>query len=307
MSEPPATGPLRVAFLGQSTYFRATSALEDTDEVTTAFVEFREYADPAGVRPSLEAFAPDVVVAYRPEILPPGLLAERDFVVVGFLTEPIPRVPGGRAHPDLAKRARDLRKLDPANVDRIVSFDPLIVPVAEEVFPVWRSLPLPVADRMYHPLRPPPDEPRLIFVGRSTAHRERFLGPVKREFDLMHAAFGAGVEELTDLLGAHNTSINLHNEPYPSFENRVSIALASSHVVITEPLSPLNGLEPGVDHLQIQTPDELMDRLHELAADPARFQPLRARGREKAELFRASTVYARLARDALADVAAAAA
>ena len=53
--------------------------------------------------------------------------------VLGFLTEPVPRSLDDKPHPDLAKRARDLEKLDPGNVDRLVSFDPMIVPVAEQL------------------------------------------------------------------------------------------------------------------------------------------------------------------------------
>ena len=49
-----------------------------------------------------------------------------------------------------------------------------------------RSLPLPVADRYYKPVRPVrPGRPRALFVGRSTAHREKFLTRVKHEHDVL--------------------------------------------------------------------------------------------------------------------------
>ncbi len=50
----------------------------------------------------------------------------------------------------------------------------------------------------------------------------------------------------------HDVGINLHNEPYPSFENRVCLHLAAGHLVLTEPLSPAHGLEPGIDFLEIR-------------------------------------------------------
>ena len=37
---------------------------------------------------------------------------------------------------------------------------------------------------------------------------------------------------------ANGIAVNLHNNPYPSFENRVCIALAAGHLVISESLSP---------------------------------------------------------------------
>ena len=64
----------------------------------------------------------------------------------------------------------------------------------------------------------------MLFVGRSTVHRERYLIDVKHRFDCLHVAFGIQVEELEELLDAHQITFNIHNEPYPSFENRVLFA-----------------------------------------------------------------------------------
>ena len=60
--------------------------------------------------------------------------------------------------------------------------------------------------------------------------------------------------------------LNLHNNPYPTFENRVCIALAAGHLVISEPLSPTHGLQPGVDYLQVESPLALVELAAELAA-----------------------------------------
>jgi hypothetical protein len=294
--------PLRVAFVGQSTFFRACVPEERSPALETTFVEFREGRDPLPMVGAVERFAPDAIVVFRPETLAPGVLANRPAPAVGFLTEPVPRTHGRRPHPDLAKRGRDLRRLDPANIDRLVSFDPLIAPVAERVFPLWRSLPIPVADRLYRDPAPLRDPLRLVFVGRSTPHREQFLGPVKASYDLLHVAFGAGVDELEALLAEHDVTLNLHNEPYPSFENRVCLHLAAGHLVISEPLSPRHGLEPGRHYVEVETPDDVLRTLREVEADPGRADAIRAAGRAKAEDFRASTNFAALARDMLAEL-----
>ena len=57
----------------------------------------------------------------------------------------------------------------------------------------------------------------------------------------------------------HATTItfNVHNEPYPTFENRVLLHLAAGHLVITEPLSPTHGLERGLDYVEVSYPEEL--------------------------------------------------
>lgn len=290
--------PPRVAYVGQSTFFEACVPAREHE----TFVEFRENVEPLPMRDALDRFEPDAVVVFRPETLPPGILADLDAAIVGFLTEPVPRSLDGTPHPDLAKRARDLRRLDPRNVDRIVSFDPNIVPVADQVMPVWRSLPIPVADRLYRDPRPLSSPPRLVFIGRSTPHRETYLRPVKARYDLLHVAFGAGVADLGRFLAEHELTLNLHNEPYPSFENRVCLHLAAGHLVISEPLSPQHGLEPGRDYVVVESPAELMRALARIEADPVWAERVRACGRAKAEAYRASTTFDRLVGDLLADL-----
>jgi hypothetical protein len=297
-----APGRRRVAFVGQSTFFRACVPPEQGERLETTFIEFRESHDPAPMRAALASYEPDAVVVFRPETLPPGALADIEAPVLGFLTEPVPRTLTGTPHRDLAKRGRDLERLDTRNIDRLVSFDPLIAPVAERIFPVWRSLPIPVADRLFMdpgPLRGP--ELRLVFVGRSTPHRETFLGAVKEFYDVLHVAFGAGVNELEGLLRHHDVTINLHNEPYPSFENRVCLHLAAGHLVISEALSPRHGLEPGRDYVEVDSPQALLRALWEVQRHPERSAEIRRSGRLRAEAFRASTVFGQLVDELLAD------
>jgi hypothetical protein len=295
---------MRLAFVGQSTFFRACALDEHSDRIDTAFVEFRQGRDPARLRAALDDFGPDAVVVFRPEIVPKGVLADLPARILGFLTEPIVRDDGQGAHWDLEKRRRDLRMLDRANVDRLVAFDPLIVPTAQEFMEVWRALPIPVADRLYRKVTTPDGTPRMLFVGRSTLHREQFLLHVKHRFDCLHVAFGAGLEELDRLVDRHQITFNVHNEPYPSFENRVLLHLAAGHLVITEPLSPTHGLEPGRDYVEVTTPEELTDVAARARADLGAFAAIRRSGREQAEQHRASRVWPQLVDDMLADVAA---
>lgn len=298
--------PLRLAFVGQQTYFRACAIEQDTPAVAVTFVDHRAGRDAAPMRAALDAFAPDAVILFRPETVPPGVLADLPAPVLGFLTEPISRAAadGSALHWDLEQRRRALAALDPANVDRLVSFDPLIVPTADEVMEVWRSLPIPVSDRLYRPVRRVDGTPRMIFVGRSTVHRERFLADVKHRYDCLHIAFGVQADDLEHLLEAYDITFNIHNEPYPSFENRVLLHLAAGHLVISEPLSPTHGLEPGVDYVEVETPAALLAAATAAREDPDAFHLMRVRGRQKAELVRASRVWPALVRDMVADIAA---
>jgi hypothetical protein len=300
----PDGAPPRLAFVGQQTFFRACAMDEDSARITTTFIEFREGRDPALMRAQLDAFAPHAVVVFRPETLPRGILADVPAPVVGFLTEPISRSTddGQALHWDLEKRRRDVARLDPANVDRLVSFDPLIVPTVDPVMEVWRSLPIPVSDHLYRPVTRHAGPPRMLFVGRSTVHRERWLRDVKHRFDALHVAFGIQAAELERLLERHEITFNVHNEPYPSFENRVLLHLAAGHLVISEPLSPTHGLEPGFDYLEVETPAALTAAAAAAHEDPESVRLIRLRGRQKAEQVRASRVYPALIRDLFADL-----
>src|SRR4051812_15141583 len=150
---PPPGAALRIAFVGQSTYFRATSLDEQSERVRTAYIEFREGRDPDDLMAALRDHDPHVVIVFRPELIPAGLFHGQRFAALGFLTEPLPRLAGVR-HPDLDRRLYELRAIDQSNFDRVVSFDPLFIETAEEIMPVWRSLPPPPA-RPRYPRTPP--------------------------------------------------------------------------------------------------------------------------------------------------------
>ena len=88
--------------------------------------------------------------------------------------------------------------VDPGNFDRVISFDPLIAQTAGRVLEVWRALPLPVDDILFMDVHEREQPPRLLFLGRSTEHRELMLEPVKRRYPLM--AVSNGKEEVVERL-----------------------------------------------------------------------------------------------------------
>jgi hypothetical protein len=301
---PPAGDPLRVAFVGQRTFFEACALGNVLPKVRTTFLEFRKGGDAEALVAGLERFRPHAVVVFRPEIIPAGAFSGLRAATLGFLTEPIPRG-AGAGHPDQQRRLWELNQVDRGNFDRVVSFDPLIAETAEQALPVWRSLPLPVADRFYAPVARRLHGPaRVLFVGRSTPHRERLLEPAKHLYDVVHMAFGVDAEALEALMREHDVGINLHNEPYLSFENRVSLHLAAGHLVLSEPLSPLHGLEPGIDFVEVDTPGWIARTIEVLRRYPGSYHAVRVRGRHKAESFRASRVYPRLVADLFDDLSA---
>jgi len=158
MPAPRFGDPVRVAFVGQETYFAQCALHADVAAGTALrprFFDFRAGvgADVTALRDALEGWGAHVVVVFRPEIIPPGALHGLRAATLGFVTEPLKRA-GGTEHPDLDWRESELALTDPANFDRIVAFDPHVAATADRHAPVWRSLPLPVDDRIYRPVVP---------------------------------------------------------------------------------------------------------------------------------------------------------
>jgi hypothetical protein len=303
MRQPRFGDPIRVAFVGQETYFSQCALSAPAAGLRPRFFDFRAGVgdDADALREALEAWGAHVVVVFRPEIVPPGAFHGLRAATLGFVTEPLKRV-GGEAHPDLDWRESELALTDASNFDRIVAFDPHVAGTADRHAPIWRSLPLPVDDRLYAPVVASAPKPRILFVGYSTDHRERFLINAKHEYDVLHYAHGLHGAELRDVFARTDVALNLHGEPYPSFENRVLLHLAAGHLVISEPLDPTHGLEAGIDFLEIRRPDELMTLLYQLSRRPETFERVRHRGRAKAEDYRAGRVWPRVIGDLLADL-----
>ena len=301
---------MKACFVGQREYFEQCALLEPASGVEPFFVDHRGGADPLPVRVALDEIRPDVVLVFRPETLPAGFLRGVDALTLGFNTEPIPRDASGEVHPEQAFRLSELAQTDASQFDRIITFDPMGAATAESAgIPVWRSVPLPVADHLFaDALRPPARPPRIAFVGYSTEHREQWLTPVKHEFDVLHVVTGlriaAGLDGSTtrELWGSIDVGINLHVGPFPSFENRVCLHLAAGHLVVSEPLDPSHGLEPGIDYIQVRTPAVLKHVVGAIRTNPDAFRAIRIRGHAKAAAFRASRVFPRLFQDLVADV-----
>ena len=304
MAASTASGPLRVAFVGQSVYFRQCALEAPADGVEPCFLDFRAGAPAEPLMAELAERDPDVVLVFRPEIIPAGLFQQMRALTIGYLTEPLPREGRAKAHADLRQRMWWLERVDPANFDRIVSFDPLIAETASSVLPVWRSLPIPVADSIYREVRVRAQPPRMLFVGRPTEHRERLLAPLKRSHRIVHIGHGLYGERLLRFFECSDVQLNLHNNPYPTFENRMLLALAAGHLVISEPLSPDHGLRREEHYIEAGAPERFLELAGTLATDASAFAEVQAAGRAKAEDFRASSVYPQLIRDAFADVAA---
>ncbi len=272
MRSPRFGEPARVAFVGQESSDGASALHAPAGGLLPRFFDFRPAAghDAGDLAAALERWAPHAVVALRPGDLPAGTLAG-----VGAASLAVGDGPGSGCDRGLSAAGG-----------------------------AWRTAPAPVDDRLFMPVRSAARPPRALFVGESTAHRERFLIGAKHSYDVLHYAHGLHGGELASVLAAVDVGVNVRDELRGGFEHRALVHLAAGHLLISEPLTPAFGLEAGTDFVEVTRPDELMSALYQLERRPDTYDRVRILGRRKAEIHRASRVWPRLVADLLADVAA---
>jgi hypothetical protein len=164
--------------------------------------------------------------------------------------------------------------------------------------------PRPVADHLYAPVRSTGRPPRALVLAEETSHREEILIRAKHERDVLHYAHGLWGDALRDVLERVDVGINVHRDRDPAFESNVLLHIAAGNLLLSEPLSPPHGLEPGIDFVPFEDREELLGILFQLSQRPQMYERVRLRGRAKADDYRASRVWPRLVADLIHDIAA---
>jgi hypothetical protein len=288
---------VRVAFLGQRTLFAAHALQTAAGGLEPAFFDPRA----EDVAEALRAHRPDVVVAFRPDAVPPGALEGLgDAKVLGVVTEPLPG--GGRAHhPNLDYNLAELARADAARFDRVIVTDPRSADAAAAILPVWRAMPLPVDDALFRAPRPTRRPPRIIFLGYSTMHREETLIGLKHEFDLPHYAYGLQGDDLREVLHEADAAIVVNGEAgLELFEDTILLHLAAGHLVLAERIPAHYGLNPGRDYVAVAGRDDLRLRVAQLHAAADVHDRVRIQGHHASRPFAASRVWPRVVADLLA-------
>jgi hypothetical protein len=276
------SGALRVTFVGRASEVGHAVPAAPVDGLKPSFVEHRASGSPARLLAHVAEHAPDVVVVFGVDSIPAGVVRAIDVPVLAWAAAP-DCPPGLERHPELPTAAGHLAERA-GRSDYVTVID----------------RPLPVADEHFGAPRRPAGPPRAIVVGHSSPRNERLLIDSKHRHELLHIASGLRGEALAALLAGAVAAVNVRDDDAPGFGPRVALYLAAGLLLVTEPLRPLHGLQPGNDHVEIRGSDELVELLGRVRADPDDFTAIREAGRRKAEAFRASRVY----RDLLAPFAA---
>ncbi len=284
----PDGAPLRVAFVGSRRWLAtcAPPAGRFTDW-TVAWFNLDPLAGELGASVTdVGDFAPAVTVVFDPGSIAPELPGTTLGVLVGDLSEP--------------SAAEGL-----AGLDRLISFRPELTGAAVGTTAVWRAVPPPVSDLAFRELDQVavvPRAPLAMSIGRSTAHREAMLTPAKHHHELLHVIDGIYGDELRELLDEYDVAVHVPAQPGTGFGSQIPIHLAAGQLLLSGDLAPAHGLERNIDYLQVDSPEGIVWVLERLQRFPDMHRRIRIRGRLKAEQYRASRLFARLAHDLLADV-----
>ena len=95
-------------------------------------------------------------------------------------------------------------------------------------------------------------------------------------------------------IGSHKHILVTQESLFPSFPYGVAVGLVAGLSVITEPLTPRWGLEPGIDFLEVSTPEELVRMVDHIRRYGNLTQMAAKRGNMKSGIFKASLVFRNL-------------
>jgi hypothetical protein len=280
--------PLRVACVGPQVWLDGCAPVAATHGMRPARFAVSGSGDVEQELAAAADFDPHATVVFDPASLSAAALSLLSGVTLGVL---VGGAPGEGAN-----------SLDA--LDRIVSFAPALTGTPLGGGEVWRAIPPPVSDALYADVRSLHHPPRVISIGRSSAHREEMLTPAKHHHDLLQVIHGVSGAPLRELLEECDFGVFVAAEPGGGFGQQVGMHLAAGQLLLAEQLTPAHGLERDIDYLHFDSPDGLVWVLDRLGRFPEMYQRVRHRGRLKAEQYRASRLFDRVVHDLLADVAA---
>jgi hypothetical protein len=280
--------PIRIVFLGTEVWLQSCCPPRITDMLHSTWATVEERSEAGGALAIAEQFRPQVTVVFDPLSLPAELLKELPGVTLGVLVGRRPQ----RGEAEIVE-----------SLDRVVSFRPELTAVPVGSTHIWRAIPPPVNDAVFAEVRALRGRPRTITVGHSTPHREWMLMPAKHYHDVLQVVHGVSGPLLVELLGEYDVGVYVPPRPGEGSGQQVGMHLAAGQLLLAERLLRTHGLEHNIDYLRVDSPGELVWVLHRMERFPEMYQRIRIRGRFKAEQYRASRLFARIAHDLLADVA----
>lgn len=281
---------MKVAFVGQMEYDRVhfESDLDDLYEVKP--FQMRWNAPPEYYQ-DLIMYRPDLTFVFRGELLPIPVVEQLTGIKIGMSTETMPKIIDGNLIYTHESLSRFKFFLDIFNrpFDAIFHHDESSKSFFEsQGLQLSGFKPLPIATDTWQSVNTVPHR-GILFIGRSTPHREQFLAPLKRDFDLLHVAHGfpgpkgATERDFLPLISNFHVALNIHTENEIAWEPRVQQLLSCGALVVSEPISPNPYLVAERDFLSVNSPEAMYRVCDEVLQNPAGFSHVNRNGLEQVQ------------------------
>lgn len=280
---------LRVAFVGQPEYNNVFYETDLDDFYTVrrfpvVFDPARKMETSLATMRDLVDFVPDITVCFRGEFIGNDVLHRIKGLKISISTEPFPKYIHGRFHftSDSVGRFRNFTSISGRDFDYVFHYDETSLSFMERMgIRVSGALVLPVATGVWCPYEGTQIDWDLTFFGRSTDHRERHMGALKRDYRFLHIVHGIMGRQTIPYYRTAHIGLNLHAGPELSWEPRVQQMMACGVLVVSEPISPNKLLKPGEDFLETDSAHQTYELCREVLSAPGRFEEIRRAGYEK--------------------------
>lgn len=279
----------KVAFVGQPEYFQACyeNDLDDLYQVGSFPLRFNPALDmeaDVSTMSDLVAFNPDITVFFRGEYIHSSLISGLSGIKIGYSTEPFPKLINKRFHytRDSINRFKFFLRFSERKFDFTFHYDEASRSFIELMgIRLSGYQPLPVATQTWRPPSSPvPKKWDIVFLGRSTPHREQFFGPLKRDLQFLHIAHGINGKDAMAYYNAGRIALNIHAEPELSWESRVQVLMACGTLVVSEPLSPNAYLEADRHYVEASSAGDLYEKCRKFLLYESEYEAMRAAARD---------------------------
>jgi len=274
-----------VAFIAQPEYFsfHYEKVLEDLYSVRYFSNSFSE--DPAFFKDLVE-FDADINIFFRGEIVPQTVLESLSGIRVNLSSEPFPKIidRAVKYTQDSLDRFEFFLRIFDRSYDYIFHYDEVSKNFFEaQGIELSGYFPFPVATEL---IKPATTEKKwdLFFSGRSTPHRDKFFGPLKRDFNFLHINHGVVGADLLDFIHKSKISVNIHAENELSWEPRTQFLVAAGSLLVSEPLSPTSSFRPGIDFIEINDPWGMYETCRNILANYDAYRHIAESGRKRVEM-----------------------
>ncbi|MCI9882919.1 MULTISPECIES: hypothetical protein [Methylobacterium] len=228
----------KVVCVGHLPYF-GLHMPSSTDSLSVEHLEFY-HGDSSTVFNLLERFKPQILFAFRPELIPASVLMAFSGLRIGFSSEIFPKLINfpSKIDPEHEGKLRFFLGSSINFYDYMFHYDAASQEYNESKGVFMSGYPpYPLNDKLFDDVNVEKDID-VLFIGRISKRRYQALEKIKRRkirlVSIDHGLFG---DDIINLLRRSKVVLNIHAEKHVSFEPRVLIGAAVGACVVTEEIN----------------------------------------------------------------------